>query len=191
MRKIPTVFRRDPTDMQRVLPEVNPGCEWVLAGEGTALRKYDGTCVMFDGDRWWARREVKKGKPAPEGYVLVQSDEVTGKAVGWEPAEQSPFTKFLEEALEPSHQLYDPMEPGTYELVGPKINANPEREPIHVLFRHDHAEVLGFNNGSPRRYDLLRGDLRMLARMGIEGIVYHHPDGRMAKLKGRDFPEGD
>lgn len=36
MKKIPTLLRRDPADMSRVLPEVNPGCEWVLAGEGRA-----------------------------------------------------------------------------------------------------------------------------------------------------------
>jgi hypothetical protein len=41
----------------------------VLDGEGVATRKYDGTCVMFDGDGWWARREVKPGKTAPAGFV--------------------------------------------------------------------------------------------------------------------------
>jgi hypothetical protein len=27
----------------------------------------------------------------------------------------------------------------------------------------------------------------LLYTSGIEGIVFHHPDGRMAKVKGRDF----
>ena len=43
MQKIPTVFQRDPSNPKHVLPEVTPGCEWVLAGEGVPTRKYDGT----------------------------------------------------------------------------------------------------------------------------------------------------
>jgi hypothetical protein len=93
VQKIPTVFRRDPDDMKHVLPEVNPGCEWVLAGEGVATRKYDGTCVMLDGQGWWARREVKPGKAAPGGFVPIETDEATGKTVGWEPIAQSSFAR--------------------------------------------------------------------------------------------------
>ena len=47
MHKIPTLFRRDPDDRKRVLPEANPACQWVLDGEGTPTRKYDGTCVLL------------------------------------------------------------------------------------------------------------------------------------------------
>ena len=65
MQKIPTLFQRDPEDMKRVLREVNPECQWVLDGEGVATRKFDGTCVMFDHEGWWVRREIKPGKQAP------------------------------------------------------------------------------------------------------------------------------
>jgi hypothetical protein len=34
MNKIPTVFRRDPDDRKRILPEADPACQWVLDGEG-------------------------------------------------------------------------------------------------------------------------------------------------------------
>jgi hypothetical protein len=37
----------------------------------------------------------------------------------------------------------------------------------------------------PRDFD---GLARYLDGLGHEGIVWHHPDGRMAKLKVRDFP---
>lgn len=85
MRKIPTLFARDwDGDRRYVLPEVTPGCEWVIEGDGVATRKYDGTCVMFDGDRWWARREVKEGKAAPAGFVALETDPETGKTVGWQ-----------------------------------------------------------------------------------------------------------
>src|ERR1700679_1790969 len=98
MRKIPTLFVRDPTNRKYVLPEVTPGCQWVLDGEGVATRKFDGTCVMLDADKaWWARREVKDGKEPPPGFETVDHDDVTGKMVGWEPAKQSSFPKYLAE----------------------------------------------------------------------------------------------
>src|SRR4051794_4385389 len=72
MRKIPTVFERDEETQRRfVKNEVNPAAKWVLDGEGIATRKYDGTCVMFDGVAWWARREVKPGKTAPANFLPI------------------------------------------------------------------------------------------------------------------------
>jgi hypothetical protein len=176
VEKIPTLFRRDPADMKRVLPEVNPACAWVLDGEGEPTRKYDGTCVMLDDDgRWWARREVKPGKRHPGNYVPVTTDPATGKTMGWEPIEQSAFAKFHAEALRPG------LEAGTYELIGPKLNGNPEGSERHDLVRHATAERFE----APRDHDGLRAWL--LAHPEYEGIVWHHPDGRMAKLKRRDF----
>jgi hypothetical protein len=180
MQKIPTLYRRDPEDMKRVLPEVNPECQWVLDGEGTATRKYDGTCVMLDDDgAWWARREVKPGKKAPANYVPISTDPNTGKTMGWEPIEQSAFAKFHAEAL---GNPYERRRVGTYELIGPKVNGNPDGAEGHELVWHNDAETLD----APRDHDGLREWL--LAHPEYEGIVWHHPDGRMAKLKRRDFP---
>jgi hypothetical protein len=190
MRKIPTLFKRDPDDMRRVLPEVTPGCEWVLAGEGVATRKYDGTCVMLDDDgRWWARREVKPGKQPPANFQAVEHDENTGKTVGWEPIEQSPFAKFHAEALgnEALGNGLDTLDPGTYELCGPKINGNPEGYERHTLIRHARAVRFLFTD-VVRDYEMLRACLLSDAYARYEGVVWHHPDGRMAKLKRRDFP---
>lgn len=184
MRKIPTLFQRDPDDRAHVLPEVNPGCEWVLGGEGVATRKWDGTCTKLDADgQWWARREVKRGKNIPDGYVIEEHDETTGKLVGWEPMAQSSFAKFHAEAVGNSAAE----QPGTYELLGPKINGNPDDFDAHVLMPHGWArlsERLDIE-AAPRDYEGLHTWL--LARPQYEGIVWHHPDGRMAKLKRRDF----
>lgn len=179
MRKIPTLLVRDPEDRRHVTDEITEGCEWVLAGEGVATRKYDGTCVMLDDSgSWWARREVKPGKGAPDGFVLVEHDETTGKSVGWEPIEQSPFQKFWSQAAHPSR-------PGTYELVGPKVNGNHERQAEHVLVEHAAAQVLP--ETTPRTVATVTEQVRALGSEGVEGIVWHHPDGRMAKLKARDL----
>lgn len=37
---------------------------------------------------------------------------------------------------------------------------------------------------APRTFDALKG---YLANKTIEGIVWHHPDGRMVKIKAKDF----
>jgi hypothetical protein len=178
MRKVPTLFVRDPDDRRHVLPQVTPGCEWVLAGEGTPTRKYDGTCVMRDATgAWWARREVKPGRAPPTGFVAVESDEATGKTVGWEPVEASGFARWFAEARSPDR-------PGTYELCGPKINGNPERYDTHVLVFHADAAPIAL--ATPVTFASLRALLT--ERFAHEGIVWHHPDGRMAKLKRRDFP---
>lgn len=183
VRKIPTLFVRDPDDMKHVTSEVNPECKWVLEGEGVATRKYDGTCfAKLEGFGWAARREVKPGKNPPEVFLHVGTDENTGKAVGWEPAHCSPFAKMWREATEGKHHLL----PGTYELVGPKINGNPEGFDKHVLIPHGQVAVQ-LPDGMPLAYDTLRPILLAMHDQGVEGIVWHHPDGRMVKLKGRDF----
>ena len=192
MKKIPTVFVRDPEDRRYVTDEVNPGCEWVLAGEGVPTRKYDGTCIrVVNGATYeiWARREVKAGKPAPAGFVAVETDETTGKTVGWEPWHNSSFARFIAEAQAnwtADHPLPDPwhsdLPGGTYELCGPKINGNPEGLDRHALIPHATAtRIVSLTGASPQ--DLVRS----AAEKGWEGIVWHHPDGRMAKLKARDL----
>ena len=51
MRKIPTLFVREflPNHKIIITDQVAPGCEWVLAGEGVATRKLDGTCTPGPG----------------------------------------------------------------------------------------------------------------------------------------------
>ena len=179
MKKIPTLFLRDPDNRKRLLPEVHPGCGWVLAGEGVATRKYDGTCVLFDeAGVWWARREVRPGRARPPGYRAVMTDEVTGKTVGWEPIAQSSYARYHAEALEADTRAF---KPGTYELIGEKINGNPESVRGHALVAHAEADRFDV----PTDFATLRDWL--LAHRRYEGIVWHHPDGRRAKLKHRDF----
>jgi hypothetical protein len=176
MRKIPTLFVRDPDDMRHLLREVNPEAAWVLDGEARATRKYDGTCTMLDEHgHWWARREVKQGKPFPPGYIDVETDPNTGKTVGWEPIEQSSFAKAFDTVAN------RPSAPGTYELVGPKVQGNPERFAEHELVPHG---AFALDLGGELGYDALAA---WLDAHDYEGIVWHHPDGRMAKLKKRDF----
>ncbi len=69
---------------------------------------------------------------------------------------------------------------GTYELVGPKIQGNPEGFVEHTLVSHDLCDVVD----APTDYEGLKA---WFAGRDIEGVVWHHPDGRMAKIKAKDF----
>lgn len=190
MRKIPTILKRDPSDLSRVTDTPNPACQWVFNGEGVATRKYDGTCVLIRGGTMLTRREVKPGKAQPDRYEPIETDPVTGKTVGWEPYEQSGYRDVLiAAATGPRECNHD----GTYELCGPKINRNREGFDSHVLVCHTHAAHLpepGPGYGAPRTVDQVRATVHDAADYGAEGAVWHHPDGRMGKLKARDLRGG-
>jgi hypothetical protein len=178
MKKIPTLFERDwEGDRSRVLSAVRPGCEWVLAGEGTAMRKLDGACCMVRDNMLYKRRVLCKGERAPSDFEIVDADEETGKIAGWMPVGDGPEDKYYREALK-----RDAGFDGVFELVGPKVQGNPEWYDRHSLVWHEDAVLI--MDGVPRTFEGLRA---WLADRDIEGIVFHHPDGRMAKIKKRDF----
>jgi hypothetical protein len=178
MIKIPTVFKRDPSNMSRILCEVTPGCEWVISGEGIATRKFDGTCVLVRGGRMFKRYDAKHGKTPPPDFEPAQPapDPVTGHWPGWVPVGEGPDDRWHRDAFGAGGPYGD----GTYELCGPRIQKNPEGFSIHILVRHG-TDIL---HTMPRDFGGLQ---RALCGYNIEGVVWHHPDGRMAKVKGRDF----
>jgi hypothetical protein len=178
MKKIPTMFERDwACDKSRVTSLVHPGCEWVLAGDGIATRKIDGTSCLVRAGKLFKRRELCPGDAEPGGFELSAHDEETGKTIGWVTVGDGPEDKWHRLAFAANPALAD----GTYELVGPKIQGNPEGFVEHVLVSHD---ATGLHPDAPRTFDGLRD---WLSGMDIEGIVFHHPDGRMAKIKKKDF----
>jgi hypothetical protein len=176
MRKIPTIFKRNPENMREILDEPHPDCQWVFDNEGIATRKYDGTCVKIVDGNYFKRREVKKGKKVPPNFIEEQFDENTSKRVGWVPVDPNQKeNKYHMEAFDPL------LSNGTYELVGPKIQGNPECFEKHTLVWHSTAKSF---NDVPRSFDGIRD---WLYSVNIEGLVFHHPDGRMGKIKKRDF----
>ena len=65
MIKIPTLFKRtfDDNHVVYIEPVVTPGFEWVLAGEGIATVKWDGSCCAVFGGQFFKRYDAKHGKP--------------------------------------------------------------------------------------------------------------------------------
>ncbi len=76
MRKMPCVFVREYVSnrVADITDAVTPGCEWVLAGEGTAYIKRDGTsCAVINGVLH-RRYDAKRGKTAtakPSGELAL------------------------------------------------------------------------------------------------------------------------
>lgn len=175
MKKIISLFERNYDTDRRVRDEVTPGAEWVIAGEGVATRKWDGTCCMVRDGRLFRRYEVKPGRTAPEGFEpATDVDPNTNKQQGWIAVGDGPEDRWFREAFQGT-------EPdGTYELCGPKVQANPDSFDSHVLIPHGKATV----KDAPRTFEELK---EWLAEQDMEGIVWHHPDGRMVKIKARDF----
>jgi hypothetical protein len=71
MKKTPTIFLRDPTNMKLVTANAHPNCAWVFNGEGVATKKYDGTCSLIKNNVFFRRRELKAGEQAPENFELA------------------------------------------------------------------------------------------------------------------------
>lgn len=186
MKKIPCLFQRDfNTGRKPVLLEtVTPGCEWVLSGEGVATQKRDGTACMVKDGKLYKRYDAKgKGDWRPVGFIVIEQDpDIRGSQPGWIPVGDEPESRWHREAWE-FHREYhphDPVQDGTYELIGPKVQGNAEDAPVHCLARHGADEF----PTAPRTFNALR---EWLAPRDIEGIVFHHPDGRMAKIRKADY----
>lgn len=179
MKKTPTIFERDWLgDKSRVTREVNPECRWVFDGEGFATRKIDGTCCMMRDGVLYRRREIKSGDTPPPTWIACDADAKTKKVVRWVVVGDGPEDQFHREALGAASGYED----GTYELIGPKVQGNPERVTKHELVQHGFG--LAGPIDVPRDFDALAA---FFAEHDIEGVVFHHQDGRMAKIKARDF----
>lgn len=183
MTKIPSLFMRNYETDRLCRDEVVPGCEWVLAGEGVATRKLDGTCCMVRDGKLYKRYEVKVGGTLPPSFEPANDvDENTGKQQGWVPVGVGPEDRWHNDAWRTFQSDYGRMPTdGTYELLGPKVQSNPEKVDAHVLIPHATAPQL---SDCPRAFAALR---EWFADKDIEGVVFHHPDGRMAKVKKKDF----
>lgn len=180
MQKIISLFQRNYEGDRLVRDEIVPGAEWVINGEGSATRKWDGACCKIEDGKFYKRYDAKKGKTPPEGFIPAQEpDATTGHWPGWIEVTDKPEDKWFREGFEVTDGVFDGAPDGTYELVGPKINGNKEKVPVHLLQPHKQAEL-----EAPRTFNELK---EWFKDQNIEGIVWHHPDGRMVKIKKKDF----
>ena len=184
MQKVISLFKRDYEGTHLVYNEIVEGAEWVVNGEGVATEKIDGTSCLLQAGKLYKRYDAKKGKTPPQAFVPAQPepDPVTGHWPGWLPVNGDPQDKWHRIAragiIEAPPGTY---EDGTYELVGPKVQGNKYGLDSH-LFRLHGDKIL---EGVPRDFDGLKNYLT--THPEYEGIVWHQGDGRMVKIKRRDF----
>jgi hypothetical protein len=180
MKKVPSLFQRNYDGDRLIRDEVTPGCEWVLDGEGIATVKWDGTACMVKAGVLYKRYDAKKGKTPPEGFLPCETapDAHTGHWPGWLPVGDGAEDRWHRDVWMRVREI---TEDGTYELTGPKVQGNSHHWDKHYLLRHGSAT---FVTEPPRPFDELRAWFEGHA---VEGIVFHHQDGRMAKVKRRDF----
>lgn len=188
VKKMPALFVIDRVK-RLAIDEINPISAWVFSEPSVITAKKDGTGVTVteDGEHF-VRRSVKAGKKAPPGFRLAEHDPFTGHSFGMEPVEQSGFAKMFHEAL----VCHDgPLEPGTYELVGPKINGNPEKLERHTLLRHGDEEIFevpDLRTINPEdAFEILKKIFADFRMRGIEGVVWAGADNKRVKLRTNDF----
>lgn len=130
-------------------------------------------------------------------FEVVAYDVNTEKLLGWMPVTDSKEDARHRDAAE-NHRYLSvrfstdwPPPDGTYELIGPKVNGNPEKVDEHLFVEHGYTAAVEQDtlDAVPRDFEGLRAWMQHVAdSKGWEGIVWHHPDGRRAKLKRKDFP---
>ncbi|WP_407430578.1 hypothetical protein [Arcticibacter sp.] len=182
MKKISTLFKKDPNDLGRVVNEFNEENLWVFNPGVKITRKWDGTaCAIINGELY-KRYDVKKGKVVPENAIPCQEpDEITGHWPHWIKCDRlDNGSKWHFEAFDYAPGLHD----GTYELCGPKIQGNPEKLSNHYLIAHG-KDVIALSQEAEITFDRIK---LYLENNDVEGIVFHEPlTGKMCKIRKSDF----
>lgn len=198
MKKIPTLFEREFLNHKtvKIFNEVTPGMEWVLAGEGVATVKFDGSCcAIIDGDLY-KRYDAKKGRKVPEGAIKCQEevDPITGHLPCWVKCDrENPNDKWFWSAFDnyvleysKNHldtcELQSPMSiilDGTYEAVGRHFRNNSYNMNYDILIPHGKQEI-----EVERTFN---GIKRYLSENYIEGIVFWKDGEPKCKIKRSDF----
>jgi hypothetical protein len=183
MEKIPTIFERGPDFKVVNRPRAN--CDWVFAGEGKATEKLDGTNIRLTLRAGQVVRVEKRRNPS-------KAQKERGIIDGWyiDADEYAKDDKHIFEAVRATDVHEWPDGEHSAEALGPHIQGNTlglEKQlcvPFN-LWVPVYEDV-------PRTFDGVRQFLAALDSKYApghlaEGIVFHHPDGRRAKIKRKDF----
>lgn len=179
MKKIPTLFVREFENHKvvKVTPEVIPGMEWVLEGEGVATLKIDGSCCAIIDGRLYKRFDAKKGRKIPDGAIpCCEPDPITGHHPHWVEVDWSnPADKWFVNAINNTPEIKN----RTYEAIGPHFQNNPYGLSDDILEPHG-AKTIEVE----RTFD---GIKRYLENNYIEGIVFWRDGEPQCKIKRSDF----
>lgn len=182
MKKIPTLFERiyENHKIISITDTVTPGMEWVLAGEGVATLKFDGSCCAIINSAFYKRYDCKNGKTPPKGAIACcDPDPITGHWPHFVPVNfQKAEDQWFVEAY--NNTAFNAPSDGTYEAVGPHFQKNPYKLRQDILIRHSDWTVLNV----ARTFDGIR---EFLKNTEIEGIVFWKDNEPQCKIKRSDF----
>lgn len=201
MKKISTLFVIDRnTDL--AINEIREENKWIFDENFKATVKFDGSsCMIKNGILFkrWNRKLNKKAakivakakrnglevvideamfKDLPDGAIGCNPiyDPITLHWPHWVPVGSGNEDAIHREAFDKLKEVID----GTFELVGTKVRCNPHGLNGHELFKHGNVTVilpdLSFD-----------GIKNFLSNFNGEGLVFHNVDGKMCKLRMKDF----
>ncbi len=186
MRKIPTIFDRNWETNRKVNANLVVDFDFANA---VATEKLDGMNIRLTIRNETIVRVEKRRNP-----TKIQKKQ--GIVDPWyvDAIQGAPEDKWIFDAVEHSDFKDVPDGEWSAEALGKNIQGNP--------LNLDHNEVFIFSlpqmrtkiilDDAPHSYEALRSYLRhKKSFIGndalIEGIVWHHPNGQMAKIKRKDF----
>lgn len=178
-------MRNDRGDNFKVVNQLRKGCEWVFAGEGRATEKVDGTNIRVTVRTGRVVRVEKRRNPSK-----IQRQQ--GIVDGWyvDTDENAKEDKWIYEVVRETEITGWPDGEHSVEALGPNIQGNPLglSKHVYVPFNLD----IPVYETAPRTFEGLKKFLstmesRFCPGQLAERIVFHHPDGRRAKIKRKDF----
>lgn len=182
MKKIPTLFKRtfDERHRKHIENVVTPGLKWVLAGQGVATVKFDGSCCALIDGKFYRRYDAKQGKTPPAGAIpCCDPDPVTGHWPHWLECNFRDTADNWHLAAFYNASGFN-LKPGTYEAIGLHFQSNPYGMTHDALVRHG-SEVI---RDCPRDFAGLRAYLEAHV---IEGIVFWLEGEPRCIIKRSDF----
>jgi hypothetical protein len=201
MKKMKTLFVVDrKTDL--ATDKINQECDWINDIGVLATVKFEGTATLFQDNKLykrWDRKLTKRFakqknklkdnfvfskdmlKEIPLGAIPCQDDfdPVTFHQPFWVEVDSDNSNVYYNEALERATNLKNG---NTYELIGEKVQSNYYDINGHELIEHGSkvSDLVHFDFVSVREW---------LKNNNEEGLVFRHPDGRMCKIRRKDFFE--
>lgn len=181
MPKLESPFvRKDVNGEYIVTPEITEGYEWVFDDSSVlAIEKLHGTNVS----------------------IIIENGQIVSI---WNRTSRIPFfckgKRFILEGLLESHERgYCDLPDGQWfgELIGPKVNGNPYNLDKHVwipfaTYANEHLAYKSWGK-YPKTFESMSEWFKTLMPLYamkrgdkegfVEGVVFTHPDGRMAKLR--------
>lgn len=183
MEKIPTLFERD--EHFHVVNRPRAECAWVFDGAGVGTEKLDGTNVRLTVRSGQLVRIEKRRNPS-------KAQKAAGIVDGWYVDTAEVVDKWILAAAANTDVANWPDGEHPCEALGPRIQGNPLALADHVCVPFDLAApaVVSVPRGYDELWEFLDGlESRYSPGNLAEGIVFHHPDGRRAKIKRKDFPQ--